>query len=84
MSEITGFQRPHFSQDSMLKGIFRFFQHDHFFRAVDVSRTEMRDRLSSPMPFWLMGTLSERLVMRSRLIHLLELRNNLIKETAQA
>ena len=84
MSEITGFQRPHFFQDSMVRGIFKAFQHDHFFQSLGVRQTEMRDRLSFSMPFWLMGIISERLVMRPRLIHLLELRNNLIKETAQS
>ncbi len=84
MSEITGFQRPHFFRDSMVRGIFKSFQHDHFFQTLGPHRTEMRDRLSFSMPFWLMGTISERLVMRSRLLHLLELRNNMIKETAQS
>jgi len=84
MSEITGFQRPHFFQDSMLKGIFKSFKHDHFFQTLGVSRTEMRDRLSFSMPLWFLGTVSERLILRPRLIRLLELRNNLIKETAQS
>jgi len=84
VSEITGFQQPLFFQDSMVNGIFKSFQHDHFFQSLAVNKTEMRDSLRFSMPIWLMGAVSERLIMRSRLIRLLQLRNNLIKETAEA
>jgi len=84
MSEITGFQQPLFFQDRMVKGMFKSFQHDHFFQPLGVNKTQMRDLLRFSMPFWLMGTISERLIIRSRLIQLLQLRNDLIKETAEA
>jgi hypothetical protein len=42
----------------------------------------MRDLLRFSMPLWLMGAISERLIVRPRLKHLLLLRNRLIKETA--
>jgi ligand-binding SRPBCC domain-containing protein len=84
LSEITGFQEPLFFQDSMVEGMFKSFQHDHFFRALDVNKTEMRDLLRFSMPFWLMGTISERFVIRSRMLRLLRLRNSLIKKTAEA
>jgi ligand-binding SRPBCC domain-containing protein len=84
VSEITGFQQPLFFQDSMVNGIFKSFQHDHFFQSLAVNKTEMRDSLRFSMPIWLMGAVSERLIMRPRLIRLLQLRNNLIKDTAEA
>lgn len=84
MSEITGFQQPVFFQDRMVRGMFKSFQHDHFFRSLGMNKTEMRDSLCFSMPIWLMGTISEQLLMRSRLIHLLRLRNDTIKETAEA
>jgi ligand-binding SRPBCC domain-containing protein len=84
MSEITGFQEPLFFQDRMIEGMFKSFQHDHFFQPVGDNDTEMRDLLRFSMPFWLMGTISERFVVRTRMLHLLRLRNNLIKETAEA
>jgi ligand-binding SRPBCC domain-containing protein len=80
VSEITGFQAPQFFRDSMIAGVFKSFQHDHFFQPVGVDYTEMRDLLRFSMPFWLMGTLSERLLIRSRMLSLLRLRNDLIKE----
>jgi ligand-binding SRPBCC domain-containing protein len=82
-SEITEFQRPQFFQDSMVKGMFKSFQHDHFFQSLSDNKTEMRDLVRFSMPFWLMGAISERLIIRSRMLHLLLLRNSLIKETAE-
>jgi ligand-binding SRPBCC domain-containing protein len=84
VSEITGFQEPLFFQDSMIKGIFKSFQHDHFLQPLGVNNTEMRDLLRFSMPFWLMSAISERVVMRSRMMHLLRLRNSLIKATAES
>jgi ligand-binding SRPBCC domain-containing protein len=66
----------------MLEGIFKSFQHNHFFRPLGANKTEMRDLLRFSMPLWLMGAMSERLIVRPRLKHLLLLRNRLIKETA--
>jgi len=83
VSEITGFQPPLFFQDSMVQGMFKSFQHDHCFKPMGINKTEMRDLLRFSVPFWLMGILSERLIMRPRLIHLLLQRNSLIKETAE-
>lgn len=83
-SEITGFQEPLFFQDSMVKGVFKSFRHDHFFQSLGGSRTEMRDLMRFSMPVWMMGIISERLLVRPRLMRLLLLRNSLIKETAEA
>jgi ligand-binding SRPBCC domain-containing protein len=51
VSEITGFQQPLFFQDSMVKGMFKSFQHDHFFQPLGSSKTEMRDLLRSACRF---------------------------------
>lgn len=82
MSEITEFHHPTFFQDRMVHGIFQCFQHDHFFRPLSVNKTEMRDLLRFSMPSWLTGVIAERLIIRSRLTRLLQLRNRLIQETA--
>jgi ligand-binding SRPBCC domain-containing protein len=84
VSEITGYQQPLFFEDRMVKGIFKSFRHDHFFHPLSPNKTEMRDLLRFSMPFWPMGIIAERLIIRSRLTHLLLLRNKLIQETATA
>jgi ligand-binding SRPBCC domain-containing protein len=82
VSQITGFERPLFFQDTMVKGMFGCFQHDHFFKPLGANRTEMRDSLRFSMPFWLMGRIAERLIVRPRLMQLLRSRNRLIAEKA--
>src|SRR5450432_3790299 len=42
-SEITAMDRPRYFQDTMIKGIFRFMKHDHFFQPLSRDETEMRD-----------------------------------------
>ena len=44
-SKITAFDPPAYFQDTMLSGAFRSMQHDHYFRTLPDSRTEMRERL---------------------------------------
>src|ERR1019366_8410018 len=43
VSEITAMQRPVYFQDTMIRGIFRFMKHDHFFQALPSGETEMKD-----------------------------------------
>lgn len=81
-SEITVYRPPESFQDSMIHGLFRSFQHDHFFRPVSAERTEMRDLLRFEMPKLLLGRISERLLVKARLLKLLQLRNSLIKTRA--
>src|SRR3954469_23864447 len=42
-SEITGMDRPVWFQDTMVEGIFRFMQHDHFFKSLSADLTQMND-----------------------------------------
>ena len=83
VSEITAYRPPAFFQDRMVAGIFRSFQHDHFFRSVSNRETEMRDLLRFEMPFWLVGRISERTIVRRRLTRLLQERNRLLKRAAE-
>ncbi len=55
VSEITGFEAPVFFQDKMVAGLFRSFRHDHFFRLLSPTSTEMRDVMRFRMPFYLLG-----------------------------
>lgn len=83
-SEITEFDRPKYFQDTMIDGVFRMFQHNHYFRGVDPGTTEMRDVVHFSMPVWLLGSIVERLIVRPRLMRLIEERNRLIKMHAEA
>ena len=78
-TEISGFQEPTYFQDMMINGLFQSFSHDHFFRSVGPTQTEMRDEVSFSMPLLLAGKLAESLVVRRRLLALLDKRKCAIK-----
>jgi ligand-binding SRPBCC domain-containing protein len=82
-TEITAMNEPVYFQDSMVKGLFRSFRHDHFFRSIDPTTTEMRDDLRFSMPIVLMGLISEHLFVKRRLATLLEKRNEVIRRYAE-
>ena len=83
-SEITRFERPNYFQDRMVRGVFRSFEHDHFFHRIDHEVTEVRDVVRFRMPFRLLGPISERLIVGPRLKRLITERNRAIKQHAEA
>jgi ligand-binding SRPBCC domain-containing protein len=78
-TEITAFQEPVYFQDSMVKGLFSKFEHDHFFRVLSPAKTEMRDEVRFSMPVLLTGPIAERLFVKVRLATLLRKRNDAIR-----
>jgi ligand-binding SRPBCC domain-containing protein len=82
-SRITAFDRPRSFQDSMQRGAFRSFVHDHFFHA-DGGRTKMVDVLIFSAPLGLFGRIAERLFLRRYLEKLLTARAATIKQAAES
>lgn len=82
-SKITAMERPAYFQDTMVRGAFRSFQHDHFFSENDEGLTEMKDilRFSAPIP--LLGRIAE-FFLRPYLREFLRERNALLKRTAES
>jgi ligand-binding SRPBCC domain-containing protein len=78
-SRITAFDRPRHFQDSMTRGAFHSFIHDHYFDRVGEG-TLMRDVLAFSSPLGLLGMVVDKLVMAAYLRRLLEARNALIKQ----
>ena len=83
-SEITSMDRPAHFQDAMIRGIFRFMRHDHFFRALPGDLTEMTDvfRFAAPLP--VLGHLVEITVLRRYMQALLRERNAAVKQIAES
>lgn len=77
-SKITAFDRPNYFQDSMLKGAFHSFVHDHYFEAVD-GGTKMTDILIFSSPLAFLGAIVDRLVLASYLRRMLTARNEAIR-----
>jgi ligand-binding SRPBCC domain-containing protein len=82
-SRMTGFDPPRYFQDSMQRGAFRSFVHDHYFDFAN-GRTRMVDVLVFSAPLGILGRIAEKLVLRRYLARLLALRAATIKDAAEA
>jgi ligand-binding SRPBCC domain-containing protein len=77
-SRITAYDRPRYFQDSMIKGAFHSFVHDHYFEP-SLDGTVMRDVLTFHSPLGPLGALVDRLVMSKYLKRMLTRRNDVLK-----
>jgi ligand-binding SRPBCC domain-containing protein len=82
-SKITAFDAPRYFQDSMQRGAFKSFVHDHFFTARE-DGTVMKDFVAFSAPLGLLGRMAETLFLRRYLQRLLVQRAGTIKEAAEA
>jgi ligand-binding SRPBCC domain-containing protein len=69
-SRITAFDRPRSFQDSMVRGAFASFVHDHFFEPVE-GGTLMTDVVEFRSPLGFLGHIVDRLVLRRYLQRLI-------------
>lgn len=77
-SKITAFDRPAHFQDSMVKGAFHSFVHDHYFERVEEG-TKMTDVLTFASPLGFIGAVVDRLILAAYLRRMLIARNEVIK-----
>ncbi len=82
-SKITEYNRPHHFQDTMVKGAFKSFTHDHFFQKCK-DGTFMRDVFKYSSPFWIFGKIADSLFLEKYMTEMLEERNDLIKNVAES
>lgn len=80
--EITAFDRPTHFQDTMTRGAFRSFVHDHHFHRR-ARMTVMTDHIQFQSPLGPLGWLVDRLVLTRHLRRLLEHRCQAIKHEAE-
>ena len=84
---ITAYEPPHFFQDTMGRGRFARFQHDHRFTAIadrpGEETTLLEDEVRFAMPFGWPGWLAGRLVMAPHIRGLVRRRFALLKRTAE-
>jgi ligand-binding SRPBCC domain-containing protein len=81
-SRITAFKSPRYFQDSMLRGAFRSYCHDHYFE-TNHGGTLMKDVVKFSAPYGLLGRVVERLALERHIRRLLECRNLYIKRAAE-
>jgi len=82
-TRITKYERPHYFQDTMVRGAFSSFVHNHYFKPHNENETLMRDELHFVAPLGPLGRLAERLLLRQYLIRFLVERNRTIREVAE-
>ena len=82
-SRIVIFDRPRHFRDSMVRGAFRRFDHDHRFEPC-AEGTRMRDVFDYTSPLGVLGRLADALVLERYMRALLEERNRVIKQVAES
>ncbi len=80
---ITGFDEPTFFLDTMGRGRFATFQHDHHFSATEDGGTLLQDELRFSMPFGAAGALVGAVIMVPHIEGLLRRRFALLKQLAE-
>ena len=82
-SRITIFNRPAYFRDSMVRGAFKRFDHDHFFEH-DHGITTMRDAFDYTSPLGLLGRMADIVILERYIERLLRTRAKVICAAAQA
>jgi ligand-binding SRPBCC domain-containing protein len=82
-SRITAYASPTYFQDSMVRGAFRSYCHDHYFAGRD-EKTTMTDIVEFAAPFGIVGRAVERLLLEKHMRMLLVRRNEAIKKIAES
>jgi ligand-binding SRPBCC domain-containing protein len=81
-SKITAMETPVSFLDEMIKGDFKSFRHQHFFKTVD-NGTIMIDILEFESPYGMLGRIFNALYLKKYLEKFLLKRNAVIKEYAE-
>ncbi len=82
-SRITAFDRPKHFRDSQMGGAFQWYDHDHFFDAIDQTTTEITDRFDYTAPLGWIGRIADMLFLKSYMRRLLEERARFLKQAAE-
>jgi len=79
---ITAYDRPHFFQDTMARGMFRQFSHDHRFQDID-GHTLLIDIVRFSLPLGPIGKLMAKQVVIPHILDTMQKRFQLLKRLAE-
>ena len=82
-SRITAYDRPRHFRDSMVRGVFTRFDHDHFF-THDRGITTMTDVFDYGAPLGMAGEIANFLFLKSYLRRFLRQRGVVIRSVAES
>lgn len=81
-SKITEMQFPRYFVDTMKKGHFKYFRHEHYFEEVN-GFTIMKDVLVYETPFGIIGRFFDFILLKKHMKNFLLERNTYLKNTAE-
>ncbi|WP_459209605.1 SRPBCC family protein [Aquimarina rhabdastrellae] len=81
-SKITEYEYPKYFVDEMLKGIFKRFRHEHYFKNI-AEGTIMIDVFDYEAPLGLLGKTADRIFLKNYMKNFLLKRNLVIKDFAE-
>jgi len=79
---ITKLIKPNYFEDEMTKGAFSSMRHKHLFEEKE-NGTIMKDEFEFKAPFGILGTIAEKLFLRSYMTRFLKERNSFLKSLAE-
>ncbi len=82
-TQIVAFDAPHHFRDTMVRGTFQRFDHDHYFES-DGDHTRMRDVFDYTSPLGVLGRMADVLFLEAYMRRFLQTRNELIKSVAES
>jgi ligand-binding SRPBCC domain-containing protein len=82
-SMISQYERPAFFQDTMERGRFKRYQHDHYFYEMD-ERTVLNDKIRFTMPLGILGRMVGKFILVPYLSKRLRRRLVLLKRVAES
>lgn len=82
-TRIVAFDRPRHFRDSMLRGAFRRFDHDHDFAAVE-GGTVMKDTFDFASPLGPLGWIADRVALEGYMTRFLAERAAILKRVAES
>ena len=82
-SLISQYERPAFFQDTMERGRFKRYQHDHYFYEMD-ERTVLNDKIRFTMPLGILGRMVGKFILVPYLSKRLRRRLVLLKRVAES
>ena len=83
-SRITAYDRPRHFRDSMVRGAFRRFDHDHHFEPDGHGQTVLRDVFDFEAPLGPVGRLAEATFLTRYMRRRLAERNAVLKQVAES
>lgn len=81
--QITKYEKPYFFEDTMTKGAFKSMRHEHHFDFLH-GKTIMTDYFYYEVPYGILGSVFDKIILRKHMTDFLRKRNRLLKSMAES